>query len=255
MSDAICRFSDGRGDLTRELFTTAETRSVRGGGRLFVLTGVADFVAKPDLNDRSILINKDKLRDEDRQFEETLQNEFDDQHGQYLGALLDIVAHGLERLPNVKLPYIPRRADFARWATACEEGYAESGAFLQAYEANQDRSIEALLEANSVAQAVLTFGLRKWNNKGDVTWTGTATQLLESLTAQVGEQERKGKAWPKRPWQLTRALNVAAPLLKGVYVDTRARTATSRQIMLTWTEAGLQYAEARLNAEAAVEPR
>jgi hypothetical protein len=37
-----------------------------------------------------------------------------------LGVLLDAVAKGLAELPRIKLDKLPRMADFALWATACE---------------------------------------------------------------------------------------------------------------------------------------
>jgi hypothetical protein len=49
----------------------------------------------------------------------------------------------LRRLPKVKLPELPRMADFAMWATAAESllGWRE-GAFLRAYTRNQASSNE-----------------------------------------------------------------------------------------------------------------
>jgi len=51
--------------------------------------------------------------------------------------LLDAVVGGLKRLPTVALERVPRMADFAMWATACEEGLGLAGGeFLEVYEAN-----------------------------------------------------------------------------------------------------------------------
>jgi hypothetical protein len=51
--------------------------------------------------------------------------EFQRIHPAILGALLDIVAHGLKALPDVTETEWPRMADFAHWATACERAYTE----------------------------------------------------------------------------------------------------------------------------------
>src|SRR3546814_12373766 len=37
-----------------------------------------------------------------------------------LGALLDAASAALRELPNVRLPRVPRMADFAEWVTAAE---------------------------------------------------------------------------------------------------------------------------------------
>ena len=41
-------------------------------------------------------------------------------HASILGALLDAVSIGLRNAPNLRPPALPRMADFAKWAIACE---------------------------------------------------------------------------------------------------------------------------------------
>jgi hypothetical protein len=55
-----------------------------------------------------------------------------------LGALLDAVAQGLRMLPQTELDELPRMADFAVWATACESGLWPAGTFWEAYCGNRD---------------------------------------------------------------------------------------------------------------------
>jgi hypothetical protein len=191
---------------------------------------------------------KDKLRDEHREYEEVLRDKFAEEHPRYLGALLDIVAHGFKQLPLVRLHPKPRRADFARWATGCEEGYTEAGAFMRAYDANRDEAIDKLLDQNSVARAVIALGLQRQSKGGDDTWTGTATQLLKLLEPLVTDVEKKDRDWPKTPSHLSNRLNAAVPLMKGVDVA-RDRQPDSRKLTITWTAAGLKHAQARQNAE------
>ncbi len=45
------------------------------------------------------------------------------------GALLNAVVEGLRRLPETRLPKLPRMADFALWATACETALWPAGTF------------------------------------------------------------------------------------------------------------------------------
>jgi hypothetical protein len=49
-----------------------------------------------------------------------LWREFEIARSQILGALLDAAAHGLHVMPGVRLERLPRMADFALWAMACE---------------------------------------------------------------------------------------------------------------------------------------
>ena len=45
-----------------------------------------------------------------------------------LGALLDAVVHGLRRINHMQLEALPRMADFALWAAACETALWPRGA-------------------------------------------------------------------------------------------------------------------------------
>src|SRR5262249_58890548 len=81
------------------------------------------------------------------------------EHPAILGALLDIVAHGLKVLPDVTNTEWPRMADFARWATACETAFTARDTFKAAYEANRVGAINVLLEGDTVASAVLQLVL------------------------------------------------------------------------------------------------
>jgi hypothetical protein len=83
-------------------------------------------------------------------------------------------------------------ADFALWAEACTRAYWKQGTFLEAYRANLASSVELVLEANPVGEAVRLFMANKFE------WTGTASGLLPLLTALVGEQAAKEQGWPKR---------------------------------------------------------
>jgi hypothetical protein len=54
------------------------------------------------------------------------------------GALLDEVAERLRRRPETRPPNLPRTADFAPWATACETAVWLAGTFWSAYCASRD---------------------------------------------------------------------------------------------------------------------
>jgi hypothetical protein len=58
-----------------------------------------------------------------------------------LGALLDAVVEGLRRLPETQPPKLPRMADFALWAMACETALRPAGTFWSAYCGNRDEAV------------------------------------------------------------------------------------------------------------------
>ena len=90
---------------------------------------------------------------------------------QILGALLDAMVVGLDRLATVQLEALPRMADFAKWVVACEPGVFAEGAFLHAYERNREGAVTTVIEASPVAGAICDL-MRK-RRSGQV-WEGTA---------------------------------------------------------------------------------
>jgi hypothetical protein len=73
-------------------------------------------------------------------------------------------------LPQVRLQWLPRMADFALWVAACETGFRPEGAFEAAYSNNRRDAIENVAEADPVAAHVrgdrssyIAYVLRTWN--------------------------------------------------------------------------------------------
>jgi hypothetical protein len=130
-----------------------------------------------------------------------------------LGALLDVVAHGLRELPRTKLARLPRMADFALWATACETAMWPIGTFEAAYGDNRDGAVANVIDGDPVASAVRSFMERR------AEWEGAATQLLSALEALAGERVIKSKMWPKAPNALSGRLRRIATFLRKIGID------------------------------------
>jgi hypothetical protein len=75
---------------------------------------------RADLADRTIFEALQAIPEKDRKASQQLMAEFERERPKILSALLEAVSCGLRRLPNVHLERLPRMADFAKWATACE---------------------------------------------------------------------------------------------------------------------------------------
>ena len=78
-------------------------------------------------------------------------------------------------LPTTRLEQLPRMADFALWATACETALWPAGTFWAAYCGNRDEAVEGVIEADPVAAAVRIMMAAR------TVWTGTASDLLGAL--------------------------------------------------------------------------
>jgi hypothetical protein len=132
LSDTLCRLTSGGAFSTRRLFTDHD-EILFTAARPIVLNGIEDIVTRPDLADRAIVLMLAPIAERQRPPEHALWHEFELAHPYILGALLDAAARGLQILPRVRLQRLPRMADFALWATACESAFRPTGTFEAAY--------------------------------------------------------------------------------------------------------------------------
>jgi hypothetical protein len=134
-----------------------------------------------------------------------------------LGALLDAIAVGLKRLPTTSLPGLPRMADFALWATACEQAFLPAGAFWAAYNDNLEEVVNTVIEADLVGSAVLQLVAERTE------WEGTALGLLSALKGVAEEGLTRSKDWPSTPEALSNRLRRAATFLRKAGVSVAFR--------------------------------
>jgi hypothetical protein len=213
LSDAFCRLATGGGFSTRELYTN-DDEVIFDAKRPLVVNGIEDFVTRADLLERSLLVRHPPIPEEDRRPESEFWAEFDAAHPLLLGSVLDRVSAGLRELPRVRLGRLPRMADFALFAVACERGAGEWGGegdspFLAAYAENQAGAHEQALDASPVPAAVLAA------MDGKETWEGTPAELLAELDRHAPNPQPKD--WPRKPNALTNRLRRLAPDLRRVH--------------------------------------
>ena len=122
LSDALCRIASGGSLAVRRLYTD-EDEMLFQVARPILLNGIENVVSRADLADRAIFLTLAPIAEQQRRSEAELWSEFERARPAILGALLDAVAHGLRTLPRVRLERLPRMADFAIWATACETAF------------------------------------------------------------------------------------------------------------------------------------
>ena len=116
--------------------------------RPVILNGIEDIITRPDLADRAIPLMLAPIAERQRRPEHALWQEFEHARPHILGALLDAAAHGLHMLPRVRLQRLPRMADFALWATACESAFRPAGTLETAYSNNRRDAIENIVDAD-----------------------------------------------------------------------------------------------------------
>jgi hypothetical protein len=212
ISDTLCRLATGGGFAVRQLYTDQD-EVLFDAARPVILNGIEEIVTRPDLADRAVFLTLEPIPEDRRRPEAELWGAFEAARPCVLGALLDAVVEGLRRLPETHLPKLPRMADFALWATACETALRPAGTFWSAYCGNRDEAVEGVIDADPVALAV-----RALMAKSPV-WTGNASDLLGALGEVVGERAAKSKTWPDGPRALSGRLRRAATFLRKIGIE------------------------------------
>jgi hypothetical protein len=226
ISDTLCRLATGGGFAVRQLYTD-EDEVLFDATRPVILNGIEDIVARPDLADRAVFLTLEPIPEERRRPEAELWAAFEAERPRILGALLDAVVEGLKRLPETRLPQLPRMADFAKWATACETALWPAGSFWSAYCGNRDDAVEGVIEADPVAAAVRNLIAARRE------WTGTASDLLGALAEVAGERVVKAKTWPDNPRALSGGLRRAATFLRKTGIEIKFTKPNKRIIHIT----------------------
>ena len=154
LSDAWCRRASGAGSGVRELYTDDE-EILTNKSNPMTINGIAEFVDRPDLAERSIFVNLLPISDDARKTEEDFFADFAAAHPKILGAVLGLLSAGLRRIEDVKKRglKLPRMADFARWAIACTGEEFGEEAFKKNYDENIQDAVSSVLEASPVAQS------------------------------------------------------------------------------------------------------
>ena len=212
LSDALCRLASGGSFAVRQLYSDDE-EVLFEAARPILLNGIEDVISRPDLGDRAIFLTLAPIGEAQRRPESELWRDFDIARPRMLGALLDAVVHGLRTVGRVHLDRLPRMADFALWASACETALWPAGAFARAYAANRSTAIEGMIEADPVAACVR--GLMA----GRSAWMGSAADLLRGADFAGDEIWKRSPGWPKTPRALAGRLRRAQTFLRTLGIE------------------------------------
>jgi hypothetical protein len=155
MSDALCALSTGSGFSTRRFYTDDDARIFQFC-RPFVLNGIGGYANRPDLLERAINLKLQPIPQGQRRSEHDIWTEFRQNHGKWLGCLLDIIVVALRRYDEVKAPTTIRMADAARWLVAAEPATSFSeGTFIKVLKGSQDELVVDRILDLPLTQALL----------------------------------------------------------------------------------------------------
>jgi hypothetical protein len=247
LSDTLCRLVTGGGISTRLLYTNDE-RKVIQAQRPMLLNGIEEFVLRPDLVDRSIILRLAAILSQGRRAEQRFWREFHAVYPRVFGGLLDAMAGGLRELPGVNLPELPRMADFAEWGEAVGRALGwQPGAFLANNTTNRQHATEPALADSLLAAVLIQLGPRLQAER----WQGLSPEdLYRRLTPHAELRHAKGfpsprnqgelrkqqaafaASWPKSPHTFAKDLRRIAPQIRlhGLSIDF-AREHSGRRVL------------------------
>ena len=208
LSDALCRAATGDAWVDRALYTDSELAVLRYL-RVVLLTSIDAGALRGDLGERILLADLERIAPSRRQSKRALDRRYAAVRPRLLGALLDLLAGVLARLPGISPDELPRLADYARVLAALDEIRGTDS--LARYEAQAPRVAEDVVEGDPVATAVLALG------RDFGAWTGTAGELL----TRIAPDGPPPKGWPRTARALGgRLRRVVGPLRElGVIVE------------------------------------
>jgi len=207
MSDALCRLSTGGAMDFRKLYSNFEQVLI-DIQRPVIVNGIDDIATRPDLAERSLILNLPIITDDKRQDESSFWRDFEMARPSILAALLDGLVMALKRRDSITLERKPRMADFAFLAVAAEAAYGHDGQFLGAYTRNSNEAIEAGIEASPIGASIIEL------MEGRTEWVGRGKDLLEILNDIAGPVQTRSREWPHSLKGLANSLKRLAPPLR-----------------------------------------
>ncbi len=203
VSDELCKVVTGGGFSKRELYTDDED-IIYQMQRCVIINGINLVASKPDLLERAILFNLDRVERKNRRSEKELYSAFEKERPKILGGVFDTLVETIRVRSNIKVKNPSRMADFCEWgsAIAIALGYSQEE-FLNVYYGNLKTQNNEALYADPIASVILKF------MEDQDEWTGTPSNLLTELKriAEVINVDTKERGFPKVANNLTKRLN------------------------------------------------
>lgn len=209
LSDGLARLSTGAAFATRQLYTNGE-ESIFAARRPVILNSIVDVVGRPDLLDRTVSVQLQKISREQRKEESIFWPEFEARRASLLGAALDALSHALAHWAETRPTDSPRMADFYHVAMAAGNRLpGGTEAFESAWAAMTETAVDSALEAAPIGAALLSI------LEAQGKWKASAADLLRELNSSRAAGFREHDSWPQTPQGLTSALRRLAPALEA----------------------------------------
>ena len=191
IADAVCTSSEGGVDARRALYTDEDESNIYAESP-FVITSIFNVVAPyGDLSNRTVRVDLAPMPRSNRLSESDFQAKFDAVAPTILGGMLGALSVGLRRLPGLVVKDLPRLAEFATFAAACETAFWDEGTFLKAFNEAAEANADEVLLGDPVSVFLQRFMEEQAEaSPGKKEWKGTVTDLLKELEIIIRAPER-----------------------------------------------------------------
>jgi hypothetical protein len=222
LSDGICRLATGGGIAARQLFTDTNEVLLQVA-RPVMLNGIDDLASRPDLAERSLLV--ELLPIKHRRTEAELRRMHEKHEGRIFGAVLEGLRLAMRDAKSIDIGEKPRMADFATWAAAAMPALGFTAQdFLTAYRKSVRSATLGAIESSPVATAVIELAERAPGG-----WQGTVGGLLSVIKPDCD------RTFPQTPEKLSNSLRRLAPAFRqcGLSVEIGERGSRGRQVTIS----------------------
>jgi hypothetical protein len=193
IGDVFCSIISGGVIEKRTLHTDSDTTIMKASG-VIVFSSITSLHDRPDLHERTIKLELERIPKEERRTERRLWGEFEAALPGILGGVFDLVAKAMQIFPNVELKELPRMADYACHGFSLGEAMGGRGAeFMMDYTGNATLATTELLEHNTFFSSIV----QAMERPGPGGLSGTFKEVLSELSEIAAPKESELKALEK----------------------------------------------------------
>lgn len=223
LSDEACKAVTGIGFTKRKLYTNDEDQIYKYK-RCLSFSGINVIFREPDVLDRSIKIELERIDDEHRIPEERIYTELIQQLPQMLGYIFDTLSKAISIKDTITLEKLPRMADFAEWSEAISRamGYRPLE-FLEVYYENIGEQNLDVIESDSFGDTIVKF--LDYDTRS---WISAPKFLIEKIKEYAESNGVDTSKFPKQPNSLTvRLKRIKSNLRDGLGIEVIIERITS----------------------------
>lgn len=227
ISDTLCKIATGGSISGRRLYSNDDEYFIQLS-RPIIINGIDDLTDRPDLADRAIVFNLQKIDEASRQSTSKLWADFQKEKAGYFGRLLDALVMALRDRESIVITKKPRMVDFCLTACAGLQAFGYTiEETLAAFLGNRQEVAIDVLTANPVGRIIAHFMANK------TYWRGTAEEVLLDARTNNYDMYSFLPSGTRFPSQFAKELRRIAPSLKLQGIDLiDDRTANKRAIIL-----------------------